>query len=192
MHVLYIPDGNRRYAKQNKLSLEEAYVEGGRSISKVIKSLIKEKVNEISIFILAEHNLKRNLEEILAIAKGARKVIENYFISDKELMKIKYEVLSTIDSEVKLPFLELVKLTENNSAKKVNFLVGYSGEHAEKQINPVDVAIRAGQIIRLSDTFPIHKNTAFYSTGKLNPEVTEKEISKIFENYREYGKPTLT
>ncbi len=213
MHTLYIPDGHRRYAQKHKISLEEAYAKGGENIARIIKWLSKKGVSDISIFILAEHNLNRREEEVLAIAKGARYVIEHYFITDPEIMKFKFDVVTTEEgglvSKVKAHFLEIAEATKDNDETRVNFLVGYSGEtevttalesnpqtYRElvglSRLKPIDIIIRADPIIRLSESpiLPIHKNTAFFATRNLNPEVTTKDLKKILEDYRRHGNQT--
>ena len=214
MHALYIPDGNKRYAQKHRISLEEAYSEGGKNVARIIRWLSEEGVKDISVFVLAEHNLERPAEDVLAIARGSRHVIEHYFIPNPEMMKLKFEVIGTIEdnqglvSKVRAPFFEIAQATKNNLDGKVNFLVGYSGESEitkalkstpktykdlvnQSQLKSIDLIIRAGPIVRLSESpiLPINKNTAFFATGSLNPEVTEKDVRNILRDYRDYGNP---
>ena len=210
MHALYIPDGNKRFSRKKGMSLKEAYQKGGENIARIIKWLNSEGVNEVSLFLFATHNLSRKEEEVLAIAEGAKYAADSYFISDSELMKRRFEVIGTTSSglveKVRSPFLKIAQNGQPNSQSRVNFLVGFSGEDeitqalqskpssykelsAQSMISPIDLVIRAGPIVRLSEApiLAIHPYTAFFGIPHLNPEVTEMDIRKIVKEYREHS-----
>ena len=67
-HIGLIADGNRRWAKQNSLSYDEAYICMMRKIIEFILLFFKDKeVVAISIYLLSTANLGRSKEELTSV-----------------------------------------------------------------------------------------------------------------------------
>ena len=54
-----ILDGNKRWAKNNNISLKEAYNEGLKNIINIINLSIKSKIKYLTLFTLSSENIKR-------------------------------------------------------------------------------------------------------------------------------------
>ncbi len=65
--VAVIPDGNRRFAKKNKLPLEAAYLAGFRKAGDFAKWAFEEKVTSVSYWALSLENFKKRSQEELTI-----------------------------------------------------------------------------------------------------------------------------
>src|ERR1035437_4887947 len=70
-HIGIIPDGNRRYAKRENISLDEAYIVGADIALDAIQWAKDIGVNHISLFGTSHENvLNRSDEEITVLRKG--------------------------------------------------------------------------------------------------------------------------
>ena len=58
-HIALILDGNKRWAKNNKISLQNAYKEGLQNIIKIIDHSINLKIKFLTLFTLSSENIKR-------------------------------------------------------------------------------------------------------------------------------------
>lgn len=66
MHLGVIPDGNRRYAKEEGIENSEAYRQAKNVIGKVFENHEKlpAEIDELTIYLLSEENLRRGEEEL--------------------------------------------------------------------------------------------------------------------------------
>lgn len=62
-HVAFICDGNRRYARENKISKKESYLKGKNSFMHIKKIFKQIGVKEVSFFVFSIENFKRSDEE---------------------------------------------------------------------------------------------------------------------------------
>lgn len=60
MHITIVPDGNRRWAKQQGVSFETAYKRGGESLERCIAHARRLGVHYLTIWVLSCDNLKRD------------------------------------------------------------------------------------------------------------------------------------
>lgn len=131
--IAFIPDGNRRYAKQNHLSLLDSYRLGTKKAWDVLEWLQKyPSIKTGTFYTLSLENLTRNQNELKLLLK----------IFDRELVKA--EKSSIFDeNNISLRFIgqthllpkslqakmnSLEKQTENHSDKTINLAIGYSGQ----------------------------------------------------------------
>ena len=63
-HLGIIPDGNRRWARANNISLEAVYQIFANKIANIVELLPKLEVKELSVYIASKENLTRKPEEI--------------------------------------------------------------------------------------------------------------------------------
>ena len=211
-HIAIIPDGNRRYAKKHKISLEQSYQTGIDQVFKISSKFFDVGVNEISIFGFSKENWKRkesniNLLHNLFFKNGKRflkeknKNVRINFIGD--LSKFKKELVNL--------FEKIQMLTLKND-RILNICLNYSGRdeivHAVNKSkncsvksiqdnlfikNDIDLLIRMGGYHRISG-FCIWQipYSEIYFEKKLWSELTEKDVEKIFNWFnkqkRNFGK----
>ena len=58
-HIAFILDGNKRWAKQNNISLKKAYKKGFENISDLIKNCLEIKLKYLTLFTLSSENMHR-------------------------------------------------------------------------------------------------------------------------------------
>ncbi|HIE41570.1 MAG TPA: hypothetical protein EYP80_02795, partial [Candidatus Aenigmarchaeota archaeon] len=59
-HLAIIPDGNRRYAKKNKLKLNKVYMISINKIFEIMEWCKEEKIKILSLWGFSTENWKRN------------------------------------------------------------------------------------------------------------------------------------
>ena len=62
-HLAIIPDGNRRWAKQNKLQAILGHSKGGQSVKSAISVCLQNKIKYLSIYIFSLENFNRSDSE---------------------------------------------------------------------------------------------------------------------------------
>jgi undecaprenyl diphosphate synthase len=66
-HVGLIPDGLRRWAKDNDATLLEAYLRGAQKVTEILLALQRNGVRTVSVYNLSRANLARNCDELDAV-----------------------------------------------------------------------------------------------------------------------------
>ncbi len=64
-HLSIILDGNKRWAKDNKLALIDAYSRGIDNVLKISEKIIEKKIKYLSVFTLSTENLNRKSVNVL-------------------------------------------------------------------------------------------------------------------------------
>jgi tritrans,polycis-undecaprenyl-diphosphate synthase [geranylgeranyl-diphosphate specific] len=104
MHIGIIPDGNRRWAKKNNLSILYGYLRGAKKVEDTIKWCYELNIDELTIYVLSEDNFnKRDRKEINILLN----LLELY------IKKI-YRKIIKRGIEIKFNFLEILIIFQRN------------------------------------------------------------------------------
>jgi len=194
LHIAFIMDGNRRFARKHNISLKQAYKIGARVAYNIIKFSIEHpKIKELTFYALSRENLKRKEVNIifdLIKEKRFKLPVKLRFVGD----------LNQVPGDVR----EKIKKLESNRGKmKVNVCFAYSGkweiveaikrceniseEEIERNllISPPDVIVRTGGFQRLSGFLLWQSSySELYFTKKLWPEFKVKDLIKILRWFK--------
>ena len=133
IHIAIILDGNRRFAKKNNMSNNEAYSMAASKVEELSNYLFeREDVGIISVFALSENNISKRPKQEL---KNLFKILHDRFKKiDKELLgKRKIHVLglphtlSGMGNGIN-EVIRKINTTYCNGKKTINILFGYSGQ----------------------------------------------------------------
>jgi undecaprenyl diphosphate synthase len=129
-----IPDGNRRYAFANNISLTQAYLQGTKKAWNAFEWLTEFKsINSVTFYTLSQENLTRSKEELGVLFK----------IFEKELIKA-INKTNSLNNSFKIKFIgnknffpektqekmiELEELTLDNKEKTLALAIGYNGQN---------------------------------------------------------------
>jgi len=211
-HVLVIPDGNRRYAIKNGLSLEEVYKIGASRITDMIRWVLDEyDTTQLTIHGLSYDNIaKRDIKELEPILNAITAEFERW---------VNYEPIH--ESEIRVNICgeneclperfqqakeNIKRVTQRYGRKELNVLIGYSGRreimHMFKKLcykedmddsellkylwvkKPIDIVIRTSNTYRLSNCPLYQINYAELAfIEKYFPEITKEDIGKLMINY---------
>ncbi|HCT65763.1 MAG TPA: dihydroorotate dehydrogenase [Lachnospiraceae bacterium] len=186
-HIGIIPDGNRRWAKENGMKKEEGYDYGLMPGLRLLREARKYGIEEITYYGFTVDNCKRPKEQLIAFSKAcvdAVKMIEN---EDVSLLVIGNTKSSAFPTEL-LPYTHRV---DNNEKIKVNFLVNYGWKWdlenglCSKEISRIDMIIRWGGMCRLSGFLPVQSvYSDIYIIRELWPDFQEEQLKGALEWYQ--------
>ncbi len=203
--VLYMPDGNRRFARKNGISLDKAYYLGGKTLKLFSQFFVAEgRSNRLIFHAMSDYTYERTDSSLNAIYEALRKTF-------KDLIKEKFFeengiVFRAVDHSRKLP-KEIEKITSNLEESNKNgkngeviTLLGYSLERDINQAlsqNPkdynsfrknlifpdIDLVIRPYEM-RLSGG-PVYAmaQSQMIVLNKFNPEVRKEDLEKICKEH---------
>lgn len=197
--LLIIPDGHRRYAEQNSISYEAAYIQGAeRAADLTERCLLNATVSHLSFYPLAAKNFEERNHANLESVFSAMNFFANRLYSFAEELVIKYR-----GSLQRLPHATqrcYEKLLKRSSSSKhgtmiLELLIDYDGvqelftltpEQMQWQIaHPYEVIIRTGGALRLSGAPPLECHGAdMFSLPVMFPQLQYEDIVTTIAAYR--------
>ena len=210
-HVAIIMDGNGRWGLKHKKSRNLGHKEGLKTVEKVIKTTIKNKIKYLSLYAFSTENWKRPKKEINFLFN----LLENFLlnkISDLNKQNIKLKIIGKKNFSGKLT--KLLNLSEiktiQNNRLQINLALNYGSKseiiNALKEIKKnklkiseanisknlftkntpdPDILIRTGNTKRLSNflLWQLAYSEIFFEK-KLWPDFNEKDYIKILNNFK--------
>ncbi|HEU64466.1 MAG TPA: di-trans,poly-cis-decaprenylcistransferase [Chlamydiae bacterium] len=128
-HVAIIMDGNRRWAKENDLSLYEGYIKGAEALSNIIEASVDLGVKILTVYVFSTENWSREKEEIDTL----KDLFEYMCINQKNTLIDLGVRLDTIGDISKFPkstqdsFNELKKTCQNGKKLDLILAINYGG-----------------------------------------------------------------
>ncbi|HLR35912.1 MAG TPA: undecaprenyl diphosphate synthase family protein [Tissierellales bacterium] len=187
-HIGIIPDGNRRWAKENGLTKEKGYDYGLKPGMELFKLCEKIGIKELTYYGFTVNNTKRPTIQRLAFTKSCINAVTMLTKKDAELLVVG-NTKSDMFPEKLLPYTEERK-TFGKGGTKVNFLVNYGWQwdlaekFKSKDISRVDLIIRWGGRRRLSGFLPIQSVYAdFYIIDDYWPDFKPEHLFQALEWY---------
>ncbi len=210
-HVAIIMDGNGRWGLKNKNSRNSGHKEGLKTVEKIIKISIKEKIPFLTLFAFSTENWKRPSSEISFLMN----LLENFLkkkIKDFQKNNIKLKIIGEKKFSNKLNILlkKSENLTKKNTKLQINLALNYGSKKEivnaiknikkkkleinekniskslyTKNIPDPDLLIRTGGKQRLSNflLWQVSYSEIFFSK-KLWPNFNEKDYLKIIYEFR--------
>ena len=130
-HVAIIMDGNGRWGIKNKKSRNAGHKAGLKTVEKIIKETIKNKIKYLTLYAFSTENWKRPKKEI----KFLFNLLEDFLkdkVEDLNKQKIKLKIIGKKNFSSKLNKLLRLseKKTKNNKRLQINLALNY-GSKAE-------------------------------------------------------------
>ena len=210
-HVAIIMDGNGRWGIKHKKSRNLGHKEGLKTVEKIIKASIKNKIKFLTLYAFSTENWKRPKKEI----KFLFNLLENFLlnkISELNKQNIKLKIMGKKKFSNKLT--KLLNLSEKKTSKnkrlQINLALNY-GSKSEiinalkkvkksklkinetnisrnlftKNLPDPDILIRTGNTKRLSNflLWQLAYSEIFFEK-KLWPDFNEKDYNKILNNFK--------
>ena len=212
-HIAIILDGNKRWAKKNKLNKIEGYSKGFENLESFVKYCLNIKLSNLTIFTLSSENFRRSSINIIY-----QIIYDNFNKIFSELVKkrgVKVKIFGSrenLPSKIKKIFDEIELESSNNNNLNLNIAFNYGFKDEIKNIfNKIkntnldnnfeiennirnlfylgnspdpDLLIRTGGYQRLSNFIMYNLTyTELFFTDTLWPEFTKKEFKKIIDKY---------
>ncbi len=210
-HVAIIMDGNGRWGLKYKNSRNEGHRAGLKTVEKIIKQSIKNKIKFLTLYAFSTENWKRPKKEVEFLFTLLENFLESK-IDDLNKKNIRLKIIGTKNFTKKIN--KLIKLSEkktyNNKRLQINLALNY-GSKSEiinafklikkenkniniktldkylqtKDIPDPDILIRTGNTKRLSNflLWQIAYTEIFFEK-KLWPAFNEVDYNKIIKNYK--------
>ena len=210
-HVAIIMDGNGRWGLKYKKSRNAGHKEGLKTVEKIIKETIRNKIKFLTLYAFSTENWRRPKKEIDYLFN----LLENFLtkkLDDIHKQNIRIKILGYKKFSKKLNSLLNIaeKKTINNSKLQINLALNY-GSKLElinafkkikrnkikineknleknlqtKNIPDPDILIRTGNTKRLSNflLWQLAYSEIFFEK-KLWPSFTEKDYIRIIREYK--------
>ena len=210
-HVAIIMDGNGRWGLKNKNSRNAGHKAGLKTVEKIIKETIKNKIKHLTLYAFSTENWRRPRKEINFLFN----LLENFLLNRiEELHKqnIKFKVIGVKNFSPKLN--NLLKKSEIRTSKntklQINLALNYGSKFElinafkdlkknrekiteknltkylqTKNIPDPDLLIRTGNTKRLSNflLWQLAYSEIFFEK-KLWPDFNEKDYNKIIKKFK--------
>ena len=210
-HVAIIMDGNGRWGLKNKSSRNAGHKAGLKTVEKIIKETIKNKVKFLTLYAFSTENWKRPKREVNFLFN----LLENFLVSKidelhKQNIKLKIMGIKKFSRKLNTLLNSSEKKTLKNTKLQINLALNY-GSKTElldafkslrknkdlineknlvkylntKNIPDPDLLIRTGNTKRLSNflLWQLAYSEIFFEE-KLWPDFNEKDYNKIIKNYK--------
>ena len=210
-HVAIIMDGNGRWGLKYKNSRNAGHKAGLKTVEKIIKETIKNKINFLTLFAFSTENWKRPKKEINYLFNLLENFLNNR-IEDLHKQNIKLKILGSKKFSPRLNKLlnNSEKKTSKNTKLQINLALNYGSKSElidalkkmqknklfinEKNLNKYlqtkntpdpDFLIRTGNTKRLSNflLWQLAYSEIFFEK-KLWPAFNEKDYNKIIKEYK--------
>jgi undecaprenyl diphosphate synthase len=210
-HVAIIMDGNGRWGLKHKNSRNKGHEAGIKSVEKIIKETIKNKISFLTLYAFSTENWKRPRKEINFIFN----LLETFLIKKlnnlyKKNIKLKIIGNKSFSRKLNILLKKSEKKTFNNTRLQINLALNY-GSKLEilnafrklkknndkinetnlskylqtKNIPDPDILIRTGNTKRLSNflLWQISYTEIFFEK-KLWPDFNEIDYNKIIKKFK--------
>ena len=210
-HVAIIMDGNGRWGLKHKKSRNAGHKEGLKTVEKIIKETVKQKIKFLTLFAFSTENWKRPKKEITYLLNLLEIFLKDK-IEDLNKQNIKLNIIGVKNFSKKLNSLLNIseKKTSKNTKLQLNLAINYGSKieiiNAIKLINKSklnineknfskylqtknipdpDLLIRSGNTKRLSNflLWQIAYSEIFFEK-KLWPDFNEKDYLKIIKQFK--------
>jgi undecaprenyl diphosphate synthase len=210
-HVAIIMDGNGRWGLKHKNSRNEGHKAGLKTVEKILKETINQKIKFLTLFAFSTENWNRPKKEIRYLFN----LLENYLskkINELHKKNIKLNIIGTKNFSKKLNkiLISSEKKTLKNTKLQINLALNYGSKfeilNALKIMNKnnevineknfkkylqtkntpdPDLLIRTGNTKRLSN-FLLWQlaYTEIFFEKKLWPDFNEKDYIRIIKNFK--------
>ncbi|MFP3164704.1 MAG: polyprenyl diphosphate synthase [Acidianus sp.] len=131
-HVGIIPDGNRRWARENNSSFNEAYLQGYKKLKEVLIWLAELGVKDVTVFALSTENCdKRSSQELSVILKYIKMGIDDLLTEDY-IYKYKVKVraigqLHKLPEDLRLSISRVVEKSSSFNERSLTLAICYGG-----------------------------------------------------------------
>ena len=210
-HVAIIMDGNGRWGIKHKNSRNLGHKEGLKTVERIIKSTVKNRIKYLTLYAFSTENWKRPKKEINFLFSLLESFLKSK-ISDLNKQKIKLKVIGNKKFSKKINNLlkKSEKLTLKNKRLQINLALNYGSKNEiinaineikknklkvtetnlsknlfTKKIPDPDILIRTGDTQRLSNflLWQLAYSEIFFEK-KLWPDFNEIDYNRILKKYK--------
>ncbi len=198
-HVGIIPDGHRRWARREGVSIAEAYERGYSRLMDVVDWLQEEGVEYVSVYALSRENcVRRSSLELEVLKRISLRAFERMLgdprVAGGEARVVVLGDPGLVGADVAEAARRVVEASRWGERYTLAVLYCYSHVVEEERarrgyshvstliLPPLDLVIRTGGYSRLSGFLPLLASYAeLYVTGTLWPDFTRRDLEEALE-----------
>lgn len=180
-HIAIIMDGNRRWAKQNKLDVRLGHKKGAETLENIVKYCNKIGIKYLTVYAFSTENWKRSKEEVGALML----LLQNYlddFAKRADAENIKINMLGNKDGLSKgllAKIEDTVERTKNNTGITFNVAFNYGGrDEIVKAVRQITEDIKQDKI-NIEDINEELISNKLYTSGMPDPDLMIRTSGEI-------------
>ena len=130
-HIGIILDGNRRWARANKVSILEGHTHGLKRVEQVVREAFRAGIEVISLFVFSTENWHRSQREVDHLMKLFIHYLRNdshRLLSEGIRLKIAGRIDQALSSKVKSAIARIEELSLKNTGPTVVLCFNYGGQ----------------------------------------------------------------
>lgn len=181
-HIAIIPDGNRRWARKQNITMREGYAIGIRKIGDVMKWCKEADVRMLTMWGFSTDNFQRDrgeIKELFGLFKeNLKKAIDSDEKNKHDLRVRFFGRIHLFPREIQVMIRKAEELSEKNNAYHLNLLLSYGGR--EEIVDAVNEILSEGMEKVDEKTISEH----LYTKGVPDPDLVirtsgEKRLSGL-------------
>ncbi len=210
-HVAIIMDGNGRWGIKYKNSRNAGHKAGLKTVEKIIKASIKQKIKFLTLYAFSTENWKRPKKEIAYLFNLLETFLKNKLVNiHKQNIKLKFIGNKNFSNNLNKLLKLAEKKTIKNNSLQINLALNYGSKYEllsafkkmqkkntkineknfikflqTKNIPDPDLLIRTGNTKRLSNflLWQLAYSEIFFEK-KLWPDFRESDYNKIIKKFK--------
>ena len=128
-HIAIIMDGNRRWAKEHKVSVSEGHKMGAETLEKVADYCNKIGIKYLTVYAFSTENWKRSTEEVGALMSLLKTYVTKFSkkaYEENMVIKVLGDI-NVLEKGLKNSIEKAEELTKNDTGLTVNIALNYGG-----------------------------------------------------------------
>jgi len=173
-HVAIIMDGNGRWGLRKKKSRNFGHKKGVKTVEKIIKAAINQKIQFLTLYTFSTENWKRPIKEINLLFKLLERYLDKQ-LNDLFKKNIRIKILGNIKKfphNLKKKLKNVEKITKKNNKIQVNIALNYGSREeivsAIKKLNKLFLKVNQKNISKYLYTKNIPDPEILIRTGNTN------------------------
>jgi len=204
LHVGLIPDGGRRWARKNNVSLSKSYAVSRDLGITIAKYLFSVGVSELSVYLSSSQNFRRSDSEIASFTSAAGESLGNEILDLARIFNLRVVIVGNHESITKKVIDSLIKHNNQldpSNIRRLNLCISYNPiEELEHAISlsqstgnfleylwvtkPIDLIIRSGGANLISNFLPLQSGFArLYFLDELFNDLQMSSVKSIMKSF---------
>jgi len=151
-HVAIIMDGNRRYARVNKLKQIDGHVSGFNKLAEALNWCFTMDIKEVTVYAFSIENFKRSADEVNGLFDLAREKFQRLLGEKEKIDKLGVCVrifgdISLVPADLQQTIAKVMRLTKDNNKLFMNVCMAYtSRDEMTMAIKDICVGVKEKQL----------------------------------------------